>query len=325
MGKILKAVVLAWLFPAVLMAGGATGAEILKVETGGRATGMGGAYAALGTDADSMAYNPAGIASVTMREIGLGHMWSFASTQIEKISYAQPLETAFIEGNVGLYAIYRHIPTIANADATDAPVDYYDGLIKAAYASNLGKLNLVDWGIAKNLNVGAAVCMVIEQMSGTLVNYNGSTLALDLGAQYDISPGFRAGAAIDNIGLNITYNGSEGASPVPVIARAGLSYAFDLDKTNKMTTAFEYIQNIYDYPRVAFGIEDMLMNIVSLRFGYNTSMDTRNAAYISAGAGIQLSQPGLLTVIFDYTYRPVLWGSLSNLEQTHILSLQVRI
>jgi hypothetical protein len=325
MGKILK-VIIACLLPAALMAGGTTGADILKVETGARAVAMGGAYAAAGGDSESMAYNPAGLASVTTREFSAAHEWSFDDVQVEKGAYAQPLETALIEGNVGLYGIYRHLPTISNADAPDAPISYYDFLVKAAYASNLGKLNLVDWDFAKSLNVGVSVDMVIEQMTGTNISYNGSSLALDLGAQYELgTTGFKFGAAINNLGLNITYNGSAGSAPLPLTLRAGGAYTTNIDKHNKLTAAFDYIQNVFDYPRLAAGLEDVLLGIVSVRVGYNSSIDTRNVSYFSAGTGVRIDQPGLFTVIFDYTYRPAIWGGLNTLENTHILSLQVLI
>ena len=324
MGKILK-VFLAVMLPASLMAGGTTGGDILKTITSGRAAGIGGAYAAAGEDSESMAYNPAGLSYITTREFSISHEWAAADLQVEKAAYAQPLDTAFIEGNVGLYGVYRHIPVISNPDATDSAISYYDMLIKACYASNLGKLNLTDWALAKQLSIGASACMVIEQMAGDNVSYNGSSLSLDLGAQYELAPGVKLGAAINNLGLNITYNNTQGASPLPLIFRAGASWSADLDKDNKGTAVAEYIQNIYDYPRFAVGFEDILLGLVALRVGYNTSLDTRNASYISAGAGMQVNQPGLFTVILDYTYRPEFWGGFNTLENTHLLSLQVKI
>ncbi len=321
MGKRYK-IILALLLPAALMAGGTTGADILKFEPGGRASGLGGAYAACGNDVESINYNPAGLSSVTLKEFHATHTWSYGSVMAEQFSYAQPMDTAFIEGCAGISGIYRYMPDIANPDATDEPVKYYDFLVKATYASNFAKMNVLreDW--AKYINVGASLGLVMEQIA----SYSGSTIILDLGAQFNFfDTGLKFGAAINNAGLNITHSGPDGASPVPLIVRAGASYNFKIDNDNTMTAVFEYIQNIYDNPRLAIGFEDVVMNLISLRAGYNTSVDTRDAAFLSAGAGIMVNQPGLFNVVINYTYRPAIWGGFNNVEHTHLVSLQVKI
>jgi hypothetical protein len=318
MGKI-AALISALSFLSVAIFGsGVTGADILKADTGVRAIGLGSAYTAAGNDVESINFNPAGIVFVSGRDVKAYYVKNYAGSlnvELYNISFAQPLETSFLEGTIALEATYLGLPTISNPDATDPGVSFNDLLIKAVYAVNAAKLSYIPWSESKYLNLGIAAGMVFEQL-GT---FSGSSVMFDLGSQFVLyDTGFMFGAALQNIGTPIKYISE--ASPLPLTLRLGASYDTRIDKHNIILVSMDYIQDFYDYARFAAGVEDNILNLFYLRAGYNTSIDTRNASYISAGAGLTVK---LLetTLAIDYTFRLQFWNGFNGSQQSQLVGI----
>ena len=321
MGKITKIILALMSIPAVMFGAGVTGADILKEDIGVKALALGSAYTAVGNDVESINYNPAGIAFVDVRDVEAYYVKNYAGAldvELYNISYAQPIETTFLDGSFAIEGTYRGMPTISNPDATDPGVQYNDILIKAVYAVNAAKLNYITWSESKYLSLGVAAGIVLEQI-GT---WSGSSVVFDLGSQFVFyDTGFKFGAAIQNIGTPIKFISE--SSPLPTTLRLGASYSGRIDKSNVGLLAFDYIQDLYDYARFGFGAEDSILNVFHLRAGYNTSIDTRSASYLSAGAGMTVK---LLetTVMVDYTFRLQFWNGFTGPQQSHLIGLGAR-
>ena len=97
------------IFVAVLTAGdasggaGVTGMDFLKIGTGARQAGMGGASAALADDIYSMYYNPAGLALLEKNEVSFVHLAWFEDISYECLSFVVPSEKfGVFGGNVSL-------------------------------------------------------------------------------------------------------------------------------------------------------------------------------------------------------------------------------
>ncbi len=312
--------------PAAVTAAGTTGGDILKVYTGARPLAVGGAYTAWGTGADSLNYNPAGIGAMEGRELNASYLRYFAETQIANVSFAQQFDSFLLEGKMGLSLMYRWIPTIDNEDAEDEPVDYNESVISFCYANTLDYF--IDNEALKNITAGISGKLLTEQIGP----HTGSALAFDIGAQYrGGGEGFSAGAALRNIGAGLKLirgSASESGpsfeeSPLPLTFRAGLLQGIRIDDDNFTRLAVDYIQDFYDYARFAAGIEHELIKLLYLRAGYNTSVDTRNPSYLSAGAGIFIEQEEFKIGV-NYVYRMALFGGFDIPAHNHSGSVTIK-
>jgi hypothetical protein len=206
MGKLLKITALLVLVPAVLFAGAETGADILKERTGVRATAMGGAYTAAANDVEALNYNPAGIASLIKKEAEFFTFLSplnYADATILYLAFAQPFESPLLDGFLGISAVYRGVPDIANDDAVDDPstpdyneadpVAYYDMALTGSYACSLYQFFKDDF--FKSLSFGLSAKLIFEQIGP----HRGSTFAFDAGFIYaPADMGLKFGIALMN-------------------------------------------------------------------------------------------------------------------------------
>lgn len=326
MGKILRITALLVLLPAVLSAGGETGADILKEKTGIRAAAIAGAYTAVADDVESINYNPAGLASIVKKEAELYGFWGYADMAVFHAAFAQPFELALLEGFAGLSLIYRGMPDIDNEDAADDPVAYYDVALTASYASALYQFIKDD--LFKSVKVGLSLKLVLEQIG----LHGGATIAADFGIIYtpDI-PGLKFGLSLMNAGLPLqVVRGDAGdpltSSPLPMTLRGGASYRLVIDANNSTLFSLDYAHDFYDSGLAAIGIEHNLINILFLRLGFNMPADTRNPSALAAGAGINITTavPVELTVSFNYAYRLVMWNWFNAPDGTHAVSIGVK-
>jgi hypothetical protein len=328
MGKIVKAVIaLQFILASAIFGAGTTAMDILTSDTGIRAIAMGGAYTAAGNDPEAIDYNPAGLARVKSAEAQAFYdrgMTGMIDLEMFNGIYSQPVETQFLEGYFAIQGIYLGVPGVMNPDAVDdsgnsAPAAAFnETFIKATYAFNLAKMDWISADFVKNLNLGVSVGMAMEQIGP----YNGSTIEFDAGGQYFVpDTKIVLGASVMNAGLNVKV--ITASSPLPLTFRLGAADSFVVDRNNDLLVSADIIQNIYDYTRFAFGAEDSIMKKFFLRAGYNTSLDTRNASYVSAGCGVILDFMQYLVSI-DYTYRMELYDSFTGFLSDNYFGLGVR-
>ena len=71
---------------------GTVGAAFLKIEGGSRPAGLGGAFAGLANDINTIFWNPAGLTTVHDRELTAMQHFSFADINNQTIGYAQRIE-----------------------------------------------------------------------------------------------------------------------------------------------------------------------------------------------------------------------------------------
>jgi hypothetical protein len=328
MGKITKAALaLVFIFSASVFGAGLTALDILTTDTGIRAIAMGGAYTAAGNDPESIDYNPAGLAQITSAEARAFYdrgLTGVADLEMFNAIYAQPLETEFLEGYIAVQGLYRGVPGVMNPDAVDdsgnsvPSAAFSETLIKATYAFNMAKMNWISGDFTKNINMGVSLGLAMEQIGP----FSGSTLELDAGAQYLIpDTSIRLGASIMNLGLNVKVIND--SAPIPLTIRLGAADTFKIDKNNMLLVSADAIQDVYDYTRFAVGAEDRVMNVFAMRVGYNTSLDTRNASYLSAGFGVILKLLDY-TASIDYTYRMEMYDAFTSYMSDNYFGLGVK-
>jgi len=300
-----------------VFSGGITGADVLKITTGGRAMGLSGAYTGIGDDIESIAFNPAGISTLKQKEFQYTFFNSFADINVHSVSYAQPFDTLFLEGISGISVLYRYIPDIKNENASDPPVKYYDMVLVGTYANNF--YYFVKNDFFKNINTGINVKLIMEKMR----EFEASSFAFDIGTQLNFPDSkLKLGFALLNIGL--PYKFLEESSPMPLTFRFGSGYNVELNKDNNLKIAVDFVNDFYGSEKILFGLEDAILNLIFLRAGYDMPLDSDTPSSLSLGAGISITQFDV-TVMLNYVWKPVFWIGLDNFDSTHILSLQVKL
>src|SRR5579863_1320835 len=183
---------------------GTTTADILKINQGTRPDGMGGAYTAMGDDAYSVNYNPAGISYIKASQLVMLHLDSLADIQYEFLTFA----TSWGGNNtLAVNGTYRHSPPIDNQNG-NPPVNTDDLLGELSYARKF----------SDSVRAG----LTIKYLVSTLANYTGSAVAFDGGIILDKLPyGLRAGFSFQNLGTGMTFNPSSQADPLPLFLRLG--------------------------------------------------------------------------------------------------------
>ena len=227
---------------------GAETASFLTVGAGARAQGLGGAYSALGEDADSLYWNPAGLARLEKRDVSVSHAELFAQSRHDFLAYAHPTAMGTFAGAF----TYLSQASIDGRDASGRPTGSYqasDSAVTAGYARK------TDWA-----DLGASVKYLRSHIGST----EAQGAAVDLGARRSFGA-VTLGAAVRNLGAGLKYEDQR--NDLPLRLAAGAAYKF----AGGHAAVFELTNG----PRgagtdAAFGGEYQPMRNVMLRGGYTT-------------------------------------------------------
>lgn len=188
-----------WAQPLSALGEGASvsGAQFLRLGAGARALGMGEAYTALATGADSLYWNPAGLAHSPGREFAYTHMQLFGHVRHEFAALAWPVANL---GTFGLGLTQLNQDSLSEVDKTGAPTGGSFSPNSLAVAAAYGtRLELS----GSSLALGASFKFVQE----TLQRHTGSAFAADIGARIQSAsdPHLILGAAVRNLGTRMRF------------------------------------------------------------------------------------------------------------------------
>ena len=284
--------------PAVYSGAGSDAAAFLKIDAGARAAAMGGAFTAVGDDASSVFYNPAGPALADKNELMLSHSEWLEGLRHEQAAYIHPV-TSRLTLFTGLTALI--IPPLDKLDAAGDKTGSFSAMDGAAGAG-------LSWAFDGGLSGGLFVKTVYQQADGRkafayagdfgLVKTYGKAVRLGLAAQnlgtpmklynesFDLPRTYRGGAAcrVGEMGWLTAEIVKAGQSDLAIAAGAEGEYPFSLNET-------------------AFA-----------RLGFRTGRSTNAGSGISAGAGLQSRN-----LRVDYAFSP--FGDLGG---THRISLTLK-
>jgi hypothetical protein len=308
-GPLAIAIVAALAAPAAVFAqgSGTTGATVLQMLAGGRASAMSGAYTAATLDADVLFYNPAGAASLA----------AAASVSYQRHVEDIGLATgagAYRFGNIVLGAsaifldygeIREFIPDPDFGGQTGIPTGNMVGASEVA-ARLTGALPLADG----RLNIGASLGYVSTDLAGT----GRGTPFLDVGGQYLLS-GLTLGAAVRNIGGALSGSGVADAD-LPMEARLGAMYQFARETGFGGAVSADLVSGINGGTTgLIAGFEAGLLPRAAsrvgavARVGYDTGVGEAGQGALALGGGVSL---GPLAV--DYAWQNFdLFGSLHRI------------
>ncbi len=199
---------------------------MLLINPGARVGAMGQSFVTLSDEATASYYNPAGLAGQRQREFTFMHTKWLPGLALEDNLYYEFLGySQYIEGwgNIGVNLAYFYMGKQIRTNwigEEEGTFSSYDAVLSVSYGANLSSriaLGVTAKFIQSHLaDKGAG----IERGKG-----EGHSIAFDFGIlYYSPIPGLRLGAALHNLGPNITYIDAAQADPLPLNIVAGASY-----------------------------------------------------------------------------------------------------
>lgn len=225
--------------PVPVLAGpGRTGAQILNLGGGARARALGDAFYAMSGDVTTSLWNPSGLADLPESRLRSGQKAAQASMFYS--DYSAP----FGEAGEGLYYTFLSgamplgdFGTIGAtlqmqgqgtiAVTTDSPDVLREESLGTNFALTFSYADRITESLSAGIN-GKIIRMVLGRE-------NGSSYAVDLGAQYllPFEPvPTTIGVAIQNIGPGISFIDENQADPLPRFLRVGTSVSLYSDRYN---------------------------------------------------------------------------------------------
>lgn len=280
--------------------GTSAGLAFLKLGVGARAIGLGDAYTAVGGDASSIYWNPAGIVNVENVDVTLMHSEWFQDIRYEYVGGVQSFgDYAVGLGIVGLYMddLERRIGPTAE------PIGHF-GVFDFAFTGSYARR------LSDHLDVGASVKYLHEKIDEDTAK----GVAVDLGGHYRVPgyDGLTAGVAVLNLGPQMKF--IEEKFDLPVMYKLGVAVDVPAESLNgRILFATDAVIPAEGNTKLHFGVEYEFADMLALRFGYRTGCDNQS---VSAGLGIEVRNFRL-----DYAVVPF----YSELGDTHRVSLGVML
>lgn len=206
------------------------GAVFLMIWPGARQTAMAGAFCAIADDPLCMYYNPGGLGFLDHTRVTAQHAnWLpglYEGMYLEDIALSHQLKSS---GTVGVHATYL--------TTGETEVINQEGVYLGKYTTFDLTMPGIYYGypVLKNLGVGIGVKpiysflvpdWVFEAMPelGGITGGTGLTWAVDAGLLYKPFSFLNVGAAVANLGPNISYTSSGESDPLPRMLRLGAAY-----------------------------------------------------------------------------------------------------
>lgn len=254
-----------------------SGADFLLMTPGARPDGMGQAFSAVADDINSLSFNPAGLGSIRLPEVGYGHESFLAGIDYDFMGAAVPLGSA---GVLGLgYLGMGTAPFNSTLSSSTPSVSVQDTALMAAWGKSFGNLQL---------GVGA------EYIDEKLAAVDGNGFGFDLGASYRLTPQFTVAGSVLNLGPGIQFASME---PLPLVANGGIAFTPLAIPSHQLTLAADISYEANDgTQRYGVGAEYWYEKTFALRAGYLANSQVEG---FSAGAGIRFS-----FIQLDYAFEP---------------------
>jgi len=269
---------------------GTTGAQFLKIGIGARPIAMGGTYAGIADDINTIYWNPAGLGQISDHELLAQHIVWFQSVNYDYLAYAQPVGKI---GTFGLAVNYLYMNDIEKRTGdTENPEGTFgatDGAFTIAYGKKLGD----------NFSLGLNLKYIRQTID--IEKANGA--AVDLAGLFKVANKLQVGMVVQNLGPKIKFI-SEG-DPLPLNIKLGVGYKLFKDR---LTLGLDANYPIDNKPNANLGIEYCFKfgNFsFPLRAGYKTLNDFKTIDGLGTGLGI-----GWKKFSLDFAWVP--YGDLGN-------------
>jgi len=276
-----------------------------------RASAMGEALVTIGSGAESIFFNPAGIVGMDSK-----YELRFYLTQwIADINYiAGAAAWNFGKyGSLGLSALSVDYGTIHGTALLDDGEEflYPEGYKDLGQVKNVGAYSIgLTYGraISTQFLIGGNMRLAGQNLGQNVlesgkVNNNAYRLVFDAGVKYYTGlRSFCFGMAIRNFSSNVRRERIYEQLPLLFTMGAALDL-FEVikpsrDRSSALTAAVDFLHPNNYSERINLGLEYLVLGTFALRAGYQTN---RDVASWSAGIGVNSSISGY-KVVFDYSY-----------------------
>lgn len=306
-------------FATLIWAGtGTSGAQFLQLGGGTRPGALGGAYTAFAQGLDAVYYNPAGLASLTGKQVGFTHSRFYAGLSYENVAVGIPMQFGAISlSTVALLSGDIQRTTIDEPQGTGETFSANDFAFNISYARKM----------TDKFSAGVTLKFLLMNIA----EVQASGYAFDIGATYNTGiKNIRIGFVINNFGPDIRYKGEElefqtrkeenpnQATDVdaeyiselfqlPLTFRVGIAYDVLDGETNRLTVMADGVNPNDQNENMAMGIEYSFKNAYFLRIGHagllNNGMSDGgiNQRRFTFGAGARV-KVGASNLLIDYTF-----------------------
>ena len=277
---------------------GTTGAAFLKVEGGSRPVGMGGAFAGLANDINTIFWNPAGLTAVHDQELTAMQHFSFADISNQSIGYAQRTGR-FVWGA-------SFLGSFTEIERRQGPTKDPDGTVTVGgFATGLS----IAYPLSTAISIGGTAKVISEQLD--IQNAYGA--AADVGLILRLLDNHLGiGVAVQNVGV------LDGGENLPMAVRAGFAYttweelAADAEASMPKREVWAFVADAHiplidANPSFHVGAERWFYDSVAARIGYRIGLNENPSDGLSVGVGVRRSGEDALANIdfqFDYAFVP---------------------
>ena len=277
---------------------GTTGAAFLKIEGGSRPAGLGGAFAGLANDINTIFWNPAGLTAVHDRELTAMQHFSFADINNQTIGYAQRIERLVWGASF--------LGSFTEIERRQGPTEDPDSTVTVGgFATGLS----LAYPLSEAISVGGTAKIISEQLD----IQNAFGVAADVGLVTRLLDNrLGIGVAVQNAGI------LDGGENLPMALRAGFAYRTwkqpAADAENPMPAqeiwalvADAHLPLLDANPSFHVGIERWFYKSIAVRLGYRIGFNENPSDGLSLGVGVRRSGEDMLANIdfqFDYAFVP---------------------
>lgn len=282
---------------------GTTTATFLKIESGVRPVGMGGAYVAIADDINAVYWNPAGLIQLGSKEFSVVHTAWLEKINHESLAFATPA------GNKFAYGL-----NVAYFGTTD--IDR-----RTALGTNDGKAKVADYyesvSLAGKVMDSISLGVTLKGLQMMLDNDRGSGYALDAGALQKLPLNMTLGVMVQNLGPKM--KAVDTSEKLPTNLKAGLAWKA---VQNKLVLAGDIDMPNDREMKLHAGAEYRFNKIFILRAGYEDVGSLGNSSGMTAGISINedmLDEILNVNMQFDYA-----WLYFGDLGSTHRIGISVK-
>lgn len=266
---------------------GSSGAEFLTIGVGARPAGLAEAYSGLADDVHALAYNPAGLAFLQRRELGLDHNSYATGVNHEWLGYAHPTRW----GTFGGAANLLFVAPFQSYDSLDAP----SGKTSAADAA-------YQFSFATTLTQTMAVGLTAKHVSSRLHQTTARTFAGDAGVLWKPFSGLRLGGSVLNLGPGLRHIAA--TEYLPTTVRGGAAWRpFDRgDFRHSLTLAFDAEKRRDESARFGGGLEACYDGLLAIRLGGRSRPAAGTGLTLGMGIYLFRDETKGYEIDFDYAY-----------------------
>lgn len=308
---------------------GTTSAQVLKLNVGPRAIGMGGAFTSVANDITSLYWNPSGSANIESNEAFFNHTSLYLDL---KYDYAAIASNVAGFGTVGAF-----VSVLSMDDMPVRTVDQPEGTGEFFnYGAIVFGLNYSRF-LTENFSIGFNAKYINE----SIWHMSSTGFAIDVGTLYKIPVlnELRIAASVSNFGTKMQMSGRDATEnfpagaggnnlvnanlemdkfELPLIFRFGISADVVKETTSRLTAAVDAIHPNDHTEYLNTGLEYAWNEIIFLRGGYNSLFEKDSEKGLTLGFGINYRIIDLVKVKLDYAYQ-----DFGRLKDVHYFSVGI--